>query len=119
MRATTTQRAVGTRAPDARDWVEWYEGLAAPERQELRSRLLTATYDEVKEDAELRNYFFFHSDDVVAEMPPGCERLAELHKVVQLLRGAQEPLLAEKRRKAVAFLLAEYQRYLRDNPWSL
>ena len=50
-------------------------------------------------------------------MPPGAERLAELHRVVQLLRGAKEADLVEKRRKAVAFLLGEYQRFVRDNPW--
>lgn len=117
MQASSTQRAVQTRSPEARDQVDWYESLSTPERRELRARLLGAGYDDVKTDADLRNYFFFHVDDVVAEMPPGSERLVELHTVVQRLRGATEPDLVEMRRKAVAFLLGEYQRYLRDNPW--
>lgn len=106
------------RSPEARDWVDWYDSLSTLERREMRARLLSAGYDDVKSDADLRNYFFFHVDDVVSEMPPGSERLAELHTVVQRLRGATEPDLVEKRRKAVAFLLGEYQRFLRDNPWS-
>ena len=72
----------------ARDWVAWFDELTDAQRSDLRARLLTASYDEVKSDAELRNYFFFHTDDVVAEMPPGSERLAELHSVVQRLRGS-------------------------------
>src|SRR5438552_2394320 len=119
MQATSAQRAAQTRSAEARDWVDWYDSLSTAERQELRARLLDAGYDDVKSDADLRNYFFFHVDDVVAEMPPGSERLAELHTVVQRLRGAHEPELVEKRRKAVAFLLGEYQRFLRDNPWSV
>lgn len=100
-----------------RDWVGWYGELSASERRALRDQLLTATYEEVKADADLRTYFFFHSEDLADEMPPGSERLAELHNIVHLLRGATEPEQAEKRRKAIHFLLAEYQRYLRDNPW--
>jgi hypothetical protein len=99
-----------------RDWVAWYEELPAGERQEIRARLLTASYDEVKEDSELRNYFFFHSEEIAGE-EPGTERLAELHTVLQHLRGSADPEVAEKRRKAVHFLLAEYQRVLRDSPW--
>ena len=120
MRAPTTT-AVSTTAPkvavhvDKRDWVAWYEELAPEERREIRARLLTASYDDVKADAELRNFFFFHSEEVADE--PGAERLLELHTVVSHLRGATEPDLVEKRRKAVAFLLGEYQRVLRDNPW--
>jgi hypothetical protein len=117
MQATLATRTAHRRDPDARDWVAWYEDLSGAERRELRDRLLTATYDEVKLDADLRNFFLFHSGDVVAEMPPGSGRLVELHNVVQLLRGATEPDAVEKRRKAVAFLLGEYQRYVRDNPW--
>ena len=119
MQASSTQGRLRTRSLEARDWVDWYESLSTPERQELRARLLDAGYDDVKEDPDLRNFFFFHADDVVAEMPPGSERLAELHAVVQRLRGATDPELVEKRRKAVAFLLGEYQRFLRDNPWSV
>lgn len=103
---------------DKRDWVAWYEELSDGERREIRNRLLDAAYDEVKSDAELRNFFFFHSEDVVAESPPGSERLQQLHTILQAMRGADDPELPEKRRKAVGFLLAEYQRFLRDNPWS-
>jgi hypothetical protein len=118
MRASTAQPAAQAERPAPRvDWVEWYEGLSADERREIRGRLLTASYDEVKDDAELRSFFFFHSEDVAAEMPPGSDRLVELHGVVQMLRGATDPDLLEQRRKAVAFLLGEYQRFLRDNPW--
>ncbi|MFA5860298.1 MAG: hypothetical protein WDA16_01250 [Candidatus Thermoplasmatota archaeon] len=99
------------------DWIMWYDELDAPDRREIRNRLLTAPYDEVKEDPELRNFFFFHSADIAAEMPPGSERLVELHGVVQMLRGATDQGIMEQRRKAVAFLLGEYQRYLRDSPW--
>lgn len=106
------------RALDARDWVEWYETLDAAQRRELRDRLVGASYDDVKEDADLRQFFFFHMEDLVDEAPPGVERLQELHGIVQMLRGAAEPELVEKRRKAMAFLLAEYQRFLRDNPWA-
>lgn len=105
------------RTADARDWVAWYDDLSPGERKEIRDRLLTAPYDDVKADPELRNFFFFHSEDVAAEMPPGAHRLVELHGVVQMLRGAADPELLEKRRKAVAFLLGEYQNFLRDNPW--
>src|SRR5882672_2206685 len=105
MPASSTQRAVQARSAEARDWVDWYDSLSTPERREMRARLLDAGYNDVKSDADLRNYFFFHVDDVVAEMPPGSERLAELHTVVQRLRGATEPDLVDKRRKAVAFLL--------------
>ena len=101
----------------ARDWVAWYDDLSEGERREIRNRLLHASYEEVKDDAELRNFFFFHSEDVASEMPPGSERLSELHGILTHLRGSSDPDVAEKRRKAVAFLLAEYQRFLRDNPW--
>ena len=100
-----------------RDWVAWFEDLNEWERQEIRARLLTASYDEVKADPELRQFFFFHSEEVAGE-EPGTERLAELHTVLQHLRGSEEADVVERRRKAVHFLLAEYQRYLRDNPWS-
>lgn len=119
MQATPLQAPVAAaRAADARDWVEWYEDLQAGERRELRNRLVEAGYDEVKADPELRQFFFFHMEDLVDEQPPGTARLCELHHVVQMLRGADDPELVEKRRKAMAFLLAEYQRFLRDNPWS-
>ncbi|GEM_PF-5087903 len=119
MQATPTQvqRSVGRREP-ARDWIAWYEDLAEAERREIRARLLTASYDEVKSDAELRNYFFFHSEDVAHERPPGGERVAEIHAVLSHLRGNDDPSTVEQRRKAVAFLLAEYQAFLRDNPWA-
>lgn len=117
MQAAPASPAAALRRERARDWVAWYDELAQAERREIRARLLDATYDEVKADAELRNFFFFHSEDVASERPPGSERLAELHGILMHLRGAEDPELAEKRRKAVAFLLAEYQRYLRDNPW--
>lgn len=107
--------AAAVRVPK-RDWVAWYEELAAGERREIRARLLTASYDEVKEDADLRQFFFFHSEEIAGEQP-GTERLAELHSVLQHLRGSPDPDVAEKRRKVVHFLLAEYQRVLRDNPW--
>lgn len=100
-----------------RDWVEWYGELDDRTRRELRNRILTATYEEVKADPDLRTYFLFHSEDIADELPAGAERLSELHNIVHLLRGNPDPELAEKRRKAVHFLLAEYQRYLRDNPW--
>jgi hypothetical protein len=118
MHASATQQAVATRPATQRDWVEWYGELPEVARRELRARLLTASYDEVKEDPELRTYFLFHSEDLADEKAPGADRLAELHHIVGLLRGASEPEQQEKRRKAVAFLLAEYQRFLRDNPWA-
>lgn len=100
-----------------RDWVQWYEELDERERREIRSRLLTASYDEVKGDADLRQFFFFHSEEIAGE-EPGTERLAELHAVLQHLRGSDDSDVAERRRKAVHFLLAEYQRVLRDSPWA-
>lgn len=119
MHASSTQPAATAPAREARvDWVEWYEALSKEERKELRDRLLQASYDEVKADPELRNYFFFHSEDITGEKPPGADRMIELHGVVQMLRGATDANLLEQRRKAVAFLLGEYQRYLRDNPWA-
>lgn len=102
---------------EKRDWVAWYDDLAEAERREIRARLLTASYEEVKADAELRNFFFFHSEEIAGE-EPGTERLAELHTVLQHLRGSMDPDVGEKRRKAVHFLLGEYQRVLRDNPWA-
>lgn len=113
-RAVPASPALGIK----RDWVSWYEELSPPERTEIRAWLLTASYDEVKEDAELRNFFFFHSEEVAGE-EPGTDRLAELHAVLSHLRGSDDPEVAERRRKAVHFLLAEYQRFLRDNPWSV
>jgi hypothetical protein len=119
MHASSTQPEAQPARPETHvDWIEWYEGLSKEERKEIRDRLLHASYDDVKQDAELRNYFFFHSEDITAEAPPGADRLVELHSVVQMLRGATDPDLLEQRRKAVAFLLGEYQRYLRDNPWA-
>lgn len=120
MQATPVQATVqAVRTPEARDWVAWYDELQPGERRELRARLIEASYDEVKADAELRQFFFFHMEDLADEQPPGTARLCELHHVVQMLRGAAEPEQVEKRRKAMAFLLAEYQRFLRDNPWSV
>lgn len=118
MQASTTVPTVVARPATQRDWVEWYGELPEPARRALRARILTATYDEVKADPEMRTFFLFHSEDLADEMPPGAERLAELHNIVSLLRGAEDPQLQEKRRKAVAFLLGEYQRFLRDNPWA-
>jgi hypothetical protein len=119
MQATSTQvTAQASRREPARDWIAWYDELAEGERREIRGRLLTASYDEVKADPELRNYFFFHSEDVAHEQPPGGERVAEIHAVLSHLRGNEDPATVEQRRKAVAFLLAEYQRFLRDNPWA-
>lgn len=118
MQVTQTSSApaqVATRAT-SRDWVAWYEEMEPGERREIRARLLTASYDEVKEDAELRQFFFFNSEEIAGEHP-GTERLAELHSVLQHLRGSADPDVAEKRRKVVHFLLAEYQRVLRDAPW--
>lgn len=103
------------RAPK-RDWVAWYEALTEGERQEIRARLLTASYEEVKDDPDLRQFFFFHSEEIAGE-EPGTQRLAELHAVLQRLRGSNEADVVEQRRKAVHFLLAEYQRVLRDSPW--
>lgn len=119
MQATSGQVQVSAaRREPARDWVAWYEELSEGERREIRARLLTASYDEVKGDADLRNYFFFHSEDLAQDQPPGAERVAEIHAVLSHLRGQEAPDVAEQRRKAVAFLLAEYQRFLRDNPWA-
>lgn len=118
MQATTTVSAAAERRVEKRDWVAWYDGLATAERRELRNRLVDASYEDVKAEAELRQFFFFHSEDVVAEGPPGSERLQQLHTILQAMRGAEEPEAVEKRRKALGFLLAEYQRFLRDNPWA-
>lgn len=116
MQATSAPPTLEKRV-EKRDWVAWYEELSEGERREIRARLLSASYDDVKNDADLRQFFFFHSEDVAAESPPGAERVAELHNILQHMRGSDDPELPEKRRKAVAFLLAEYQRFLRDNPW--
>lgn len=119
MQATSSQvHLPAGRRESARDWVAWYEDLSEGERREIRARLLSASYDEVKADSELRNYFFFHSEDVANDQPPGGERVAEIHAVLSHLRGNDDPATVEQRRKAVAFLLAEYQRFLRDNPWA-
>lgn len=115
--SAVTQQGAAARV-DKRDWVAWYDELAGVERREIRDRLLDAAYDEVKADPELRQFFFFHSEDLVAEGAPGTERLAQLHAMVAAMRGASDSESVEKRRKAVGFLLAEYQRWLRDNPWS-
>lgn len=117
MQATHVSPAALEKRERARDWVAWYEELSTPERREIRARLLTASYDEVKGDADLRQFFFFHSEDIAHEAPAGAERVTELHAVLTHLRGSDDPDVADKRRKAVAFLLAEYQRFLRDNPW--
>lgn len=109
---------VNTDRAEKRDWVAWYEELSTRERQEIRARLLTSSYDEVKADPELRQFFFFHSEEIAGE-EAGTERLAELHTVLQHLRGSPEADVGEKRRKAVHFLLGEYQRVLRDNPWAI
>lgn len=114
----STSRVVQVNGPAKRDWVAWYEELDQAERREIRARLLTASYDEVKADPELRQFFFFHSEEIAGE-EAGTERLAELHNILQHLRGSGDADVAEKRRKAVHFLLAEYQRVLRDNPWAL
>lgn len=122
--ATTTVPQSATPEEDAgpeavgenRDWVAWYDDLAVPERRELRARILTATPDEVKADDELRYFFIFHVDDLAADQPPGTRRLIGLYEIVNTLRGRQG--VDEDRRKAVHFLLAEYQAWLRDNPWA-
>jgi hypothetical protein len=119
MQATPVTAAQTEKRAEKRDWVAWYDDLLPGERKEIRDRLLHAAYEEVKADAELRQFFFFHSEDVVADEPPGVERLTQLHAILHAMRGAgDDPELAEKRRKAVGFLLAEYQRFLRDNPWA-
>jgi|SRR5581483_6748393 len=119
MQATTSPLQLPTsRREPARDWIAWYEGLSEGERREIRARLLTATYDEVKAEPELRQFFFFHSEDVAADQPPGADRIVELHAVLERLRGFEGADAPEQRRKAIAFLLAEYQRFLRDNPWA-
>lgn len=102
--------------PEKRDWVAWYEDLSEGERRELRGRIVLANPDEVKADAEMRHFFLFHVEDLVHESPPGTRRLQEFFHVVMTIRGREE--LAEDRRKAVAYLLAEYQHYLRDNPFT-
>lgn len=117
MQTTQTQAVVAQARAANRDWVAWYDELDEMERREIRARLLTASYEEVKEDPELRQFFFFHSEGIAGE-EPGTERLAELHSILSHLRGSADPEVAEKRRKAVHFLLAEYQKVLRDNPWS-
>lgn len=111
---------VAERRAEKRDWIAWYEELAEAERRALRDRIVDAAYDDVKADAELRQYFFFHSEDVAADLPPGADRIAQLHSLLQAMRtGGDDPDLPEKRRKAVGFLLAEFQRFLRDNPWAV
>ena len=118
MQVAQTQTAVAvTDRTTNRDWVAWYDELEEMERREIRGRLLTAAYDEVKEDPELRQFFFFHSEEIAGE-EPGTERLAELHGILSHLRGSADAEVAERRRKAVHFLLAEYQKVLRDNPWT-
>lgn len=101
------------RSREQRDWVEWYGGLEDAERREIRDRIVLASYEEVREDADLRQFFLFHVEDIVHEAPPGTRTLRELFHVVMTLRGRDD--VAADRRKAVAFLLAEYQHYLRDN----
>jgi hypothetical protein len=115
--AAPASRVVQVNDPAKRDWVAWYDELDQAERREIRARLLSASYDEVKADPELRQFFFFHSEEIAGE-EAGTERLAELHNILQHLRGSEDADVAEKRRKAVHFLLAEYQRVLRDNPWA-
>lgn len=117
MHSAPATQALQTRREPARDWIAWYDDLSQAERREIRARLLTASYDEVKEDAELRQFFFLHSEDLAGDIPPGAERIGELHNILAHMRGSTDPDVAEKRRKVVAFLLAEYQRFLRDNPW--
>lgn len=107
---------VARAAPEKRDWVDWYGELDERERREYRERIVLATPDEVKADPELRHFFLFHVEDLVHDSPPGTRRLQEFWHVVMTIRGREE--LAEDRRKAVAFLLAEYQNYLRDNPFN-
>lgn len=101
-----------------RDWVAWYDELSPDQRREIRARLLTASYDEVKADPELRSFFLFHSEEIAGE-EPGTQRLAELHTVLSHMRGADDPEDVERRRKALRFLHAEYQRVLRDAPWTV
>lgn len=110
--------AVQVRAVESpkRDWVAWYEDLSERERRALRDRLMMASPDEVKAEDELRYFFLFHLDDLAHEQPPGTRRLLEFHHVVMTLRGRED--MAEERRKAVQYLLAEYQHYLRDNPFA-
>src|SRR5687767_13986547 len=102
MQVTSAQPVAAVRdAAVERDWVAWYEDLQEAERREMRARILTAPYDEVKAEADLRQYFFFHMVDIVDYSPPGSDRLRELHNVVQTLRGATDPEQVETRRKAM------------------
>jgi hypothetical protein len=122
MNSTPESAAVTPSPPQAspgrgRDWVAWYDALEPRERRLLRDRLLTASPDDVKGDADLRTFFLFHTEDLLADDVPGTRRLAELHQVLMALRGRVEPEVVEARRKATLFLLAEYQAVLRDNPF--
>lgn len=121
MQVTTAAAPASVQVQDRavkRDWVAWYDELQPGERREIRARLLTASYDEVKADPELRSFFLFHSEEIAGD-DAGTERLAELHAVIAHLRGNDDPEIVEKRRKALHFMLAEYQRVLRDNPWNV
>ncbi|MHB8605545.1 MAG: hypothetical protein ACYDCK_09860 [Thermoplasmatota archaeon] len=100
--------------PAARDWIAWYDELDSRERREIRDRIAVASPDDVRADPELRHFFLFHVDDLVADEHPGTRRLAELHHVVSTLRGSEEPERVEARRKAVQFMLAEYQNVVRQ-----
>jgi len=107
-----------TAVSETRDWEGWYEALTPSERRRIRDRLLLAGYEEVRDDPQLRFFFLFHASDLAEEAPPGTARLRELHAIVATLQGRADPDLVAARRKAAAFLLAEYQAYLRDNPWA-
>lgn len=107
--------SAGPVAVTKRDWVEWYEDLAERERVEMRERIVLASPDDIKSVAELKHFLLFHVEDLVAENAPGTQRLASFWHIVMVTRGRDD--LAEDRRKAVAYLVAEYQNYLRDNPF--
>lgn len=102
---------------EERDWGEWFEELSPGERRSLRNRALTAPYDEVRDDAELRHYFLFTAEDLATARAPGTDRIRELHTIIETLKGRSDPDVVQQRRKAAAFLLAEFQAFLRDNPW--
>lgn len=113
----TVARPPATPVAAARDWATWYEELAPSDRRSLRNRALTASYEEVRDDTELRTYFLLFAEELADERGPGTARIGQLQAIVSALRGRADAEGAEQRRKAAAFLLAEFQAYLRDYPW--
>ncbi|HWG91866.1 MAG TPA: hypothetical protein VNZ52_13535 [Candidatus Thermoplasmatota archaeon] len=110
--------AVRAEAAERRDWGAWYDALETSERRALRDRLLHAPFEEVRADPELRSFFLYHTQDLSEDAPPGSARLRELRHIVDVLLVRADPEGVEQRRKACAFLFAEYQAFLRDNPWA-